>query len=114
MSDIIWHYCCLMGGVSASSAGGIRAGAAGAVCLHLNWQLLPPTLDSGVRGRTLRRAAPFYEEEEEDRGFLLLLPLRGLDEDKSEEEEEGRGEMGLGAEKEARCLTARPSVRRRG
>lgn len=59
MSDIIWHYCCLMGGVSASSARGIRTSTAGAVCLDLNSQLLllaAPTLpdnpDSGVRGRT--------------------------------------------------------------
>lgn len=49
MSDIIWHYCYLMGGVSASSARGIRTSAAGAVCLNLNSQALllqrsPPTL----------------------------------------------------------------------
>lgn len=49
MSDIIWHYCSLMGSVSASSARGIRTGAAGAVCLDLNSQRLlprhsPPTL----------------------------------------------------------------------
>lgn len=39
MSDMIWHYCCLMGGVSASSARGIRTSTAGAVCLNLNLQL---------------------------------------------------------------------------
>lgn len=54
MSDIIWHYCSLMGSVSASSARGIRTGAAGAVCLDLNSQLLlprrsPPTLPNNPR-----------------------------------------------------------------
>lgn len=39
MSDMIWHYRCLMGGVSAASARGIRTGTAGAVCLNLNLQL---------------------------------------------------------------------------
>lgn len=49
MSDIIWHYCYLMGGISAPSAGGIRANAAAAVCRNLYPQLFlprrsPPTL----------------------------------------------------------------------
>lgn len=40
MSDIIWHYYYLMGGTSASSVREIRTSTAGAVCLHLNSQLL--------------------------------------------------------------------------
>ena len=83
MSDIIWHYCCLMGGVSASSARGIRTSTAGAVCLDLNSQLLlpqhsPPTppdnLDSGVRGRTVEwnSCAEFWKEED---GALAVLAV---------------------------------------
>lgn len=74
MSDIIWHYCYLMGGVSASSERGIRTSTAGAVCVDLNSQLLlprrsPPTLpdnrNSGVRGRTAEwnGFAEFWEED---------------------------------------------------
>ena len=53
MSDIIWHHCCLMGGVSPSSTRGIRTSTAGAVCLDLNSQLLlpqrsPPTLPDNL------------------------------------------------------------------
>lgn len=49
MSDIIWHYCYLMGGTSAFSAGGIRTNTAAAVCPNLYPQLFlprrsPPTL----------------------------------------------------------------------
>lgn len=87
MSDIIWHYCCLMGGVSAASASGIRTSTAGAVCLDLNSQLLllqcsPPTLadnlDSSARGRTAEwnSSTEFWEEDMGPELFLLLLLFR--------------------------------------
>ena len=40
MSDMIWRYCCLMGGTSASSTRGIRTSTAGAVSLDPSSQLL--------------------------------------------------------------------------
>lgn len=83
MSDRIWHYCYLMGGISASSAGGIRTNAAVPVCLNLYPQLFlprrsPPTLpdnppppDSGEGGG--QRSEMALPSSEKRKGPVLVV-----------------------------------------